>query len=1076
MDIRRIPAVRLRPAVIVAGLIMLAFAAGIYSLPLFLTAQLPQWFEAQTGKKASLGGIELGLFPVRVAVHNLRLQETGGETLLSFEHLDMLFNPLQSIKNRAIQLDKLTLSQPFVLLSQAKNGHYTVQELAGKGRPEEAGGQHSAIPLLIKQLDIVAGQVVWQALLAGHTAKEQLTQINLQVADFSLADNAPFTVRLSLARASGGQLDWQGAASLQPFSSEGHIKLAGLDLASLHELALPDVVMQGHFSLDSDYQLSYANNQLNGAVKQARLTVEDFQYQQADNQVAFKSVVLESAFSIQQQGNDWQFDNTHSQINGQALQLTAPQKVLLALPKLTIGAAFQIKSTGKQLSVTLDNGTLTSQDVQLQAANSPDPLLKIPALTVQGIALNLNGQSLKIASVATKDATIKAWVAADGTINYQTLLATPDTAIDSSQVDSSHSATSPASPQEAAKKPWAVQVDSVTVDNFNAAFEDRSLKTPASINLNAVNIKLNGFSNQPGSKIPFTASLAVNQSGLLKLDGLSVLQPLALHTTVNLSNLDLAKFQPYYDRYVQVDIIDGALSSDGMLDLAQTTSDSPLAVKYNGNIGIEGLVTRDQKTNKDLVKWEQFTLQDLAIDSQANRYSAAELTLNKPYARVSIRKDKSINFDNLLIKNTSAPSSQTKAVATASNATKPWYKLGKLRIIEGSSDFSDFSLILPFAAHIESLDGGASGIASDSNANIKMALSGNAYELAPVDIKGEISPVKGNYDIQVSFSGLPMPLVSPYMVQFAGYKVENGKMNLDLSYKVANQQLTASNKLLIDHFELGEKVDNPNAVTIPIKLAIALLKDDSGKINFDVPVSGSLEDPHFNLATVINNAVSNALAKLAQAPFKAMASLFDNQEKDISSISFSAGESKLEKSETDKLDTIAKALQARPKLNLQIKGAAYQAQDWPAIRDDALYDQLKKRRADELNKINAQKIRPEYVELSKSDYERLLAAMFIEQFPLLADKSFLGTPQLKNQKDADFYEVAKQKLYEIIKPEEERLKGLAIWRAQAIAKYMVDKGGINQERIYILDTALNATTDPADDNKKIISFLTLSAN
>ena len=157
---------------------------------------------------------------------------------------------------------------------------------------------------------------------------------------------------------------------------------------------------------------------------------------------------------------------------------------------------------------------------------------------------------------------------------------------------------------------------------------------------------------------------------------------------------------------------------------------------------------------------------------------------------------------------------------------------------------------------------------------------------------------------------------------------------------------------------------------------------------------------------------------------------------------------------------------------MEIKGAAFQEQDWPVLREGALYDQLKKRRAIEINKNTDKKIRDEYVELSEDDYKRLLADMFIEKFPLLAEKSFLGTPQLMNPKAGDFYEIAKQKLFTIIKAEEGRLKKLASARARAIANYVVQKGGVPNERVFILDTVL----DPVRENKDIVSSLSLNAN
>lgn len=58
------------------------------------------------------------------------------------------------------------------------------------------------------------------------------------------------------------------------------------------------------------------------------------------------------------------------------------------------------------------------------------------------------------------------------------------------------------------------------------------------------------------------------------------------------------------------------------------------------------------------------------------------------------------------------------------------------------------------------------------------------------------------------------------------------------------------------------------------------------------------------------------------------------------------------------------------------------------------------------------------------------------------------------------------------KVQPQRLKVLAVARAQAIANYMVQKGGVTIEKIFILDTAL----DPVRDNKEIISYLSLNAN
>jgi outer membrane protein OmpA-like peptidoglycan-associated protein len=398
--------------------------------------------------------------------------------------------------------------------------------------------------------------------------------------------------------------------------------------------------------------------------------------------------------------------------------------------------------------------------------------------------------------------------------------------------------------------------------------------------------------------------------------------------------------------------------------------------------------------------------------------------------------------------------------------------LNKLIITDGTSDFSDRSLILPFSTQIKSLYGGASEISSDSKSSIKISLKGTVYDLAPVDIDGYINPYQGNFDLFLNFKGMPMPLISSYMVEFAGYKIEKGKMSLKLNYKVVDKELTASNTLFIDQFELGEKVDNPKAVSLPLEMAIALLKDSDGKITIDIPIKGSLNDPQFSIGSIISEALGNTISNVVRSPFRVLASLFGNDETSISTINFKAGTAVLDKAGQNKLSTLAKLLKERSLLILDVKGTAFLAQDWPAMKEAVLYNSLKKTRAEEINKLDGgTKIQAEFIELSDADYKRLLAEQFIEKFPNLAKKSLFGTPELIDAKTGDFYEVAKKQLSASLKNEQVRLKELASQRSRAIASYLVQKGGVPNEQVFILAPAV----DPKRESNEINSILSLKS-
>jgi hypothetical protein len=719
-----------------------------------------------------------------------------------------------------------------------------------------------------------------------------------------------------------------------------------------------------------------------------------------------------------------------------------------------------------QLDVTFKGNTqiadLVLQDQLLKEKGQNKMLAKVPFFAVGGIDFNLGSRELVLDSISAKNADLMAWLNPNGVINYQSLLA-------AAEVNGNNANETVAKTVEPKETPWNIKVNNIALTDFGLNFEDQTLKKPVAMNFKPINFKLTNYSNQSGAKLPVQLSVGMNKTGLISLKGDTVIEPLSAMLGIDVKNIDLEQFQPYFDKFVRLDAVDGALDIDGKLSVAKQGQDQ-LDLKFNGNAGITDLLTRDQTFHKDLVKWESLTLKDVAIDLLANRYTASALVIDKPYARVTIKKDKTVNFKDIVISDKSKPDTPAKSGQNQPAAPdKPYFKLGKIQIKDGSSDFSDRSLIMPFAAQIQSLDGGASDISSEKNSTMTFGLWGNAYDLAPVDIKGEISPYLGNYNVEINFHGLPMPLISPYMVQFAGYTVEKGKMTLGLKYKVVNKELTASNSILIDKFELGEKVKNPDAVSLPLKLAVTLLKDSNGNIKIDVPITGSLDDPKFSIGAIVTDALVNVLGKVVTSPFHALASLIGS-EKDLSTISFAAGSSSLNKEQKEKLDDLSKALKKRPALDLDIKGAAFQEQDWPVIREDALYDQLKKRRAIEINKGAGKKIREEYVELSDEDYQRLLADMFIEKFPLLAERSFLGTPKLMNPKAGDFYEIAKQKLLAIIKPQPARLNRLASARAQAIASYLIQKDGVPRERVYILDSVV----DPERDTKEIVSYLSLN--
>ena len=162
-----------------------------------------------------------------------------------------------------------------------------------------------------------------------------------------------------------------------------------------------------------------------------------------------------------------------------------------------------------------------------------------------------------------------------------------------------------------------------------------------------------------------------------------------------------------------------------------------------------------------------------------------------------------------------------------------------------------------------------------------------------------------------------MTSLSPYVVKFAGYRVAAGRLSLDLQYRIKDSKMVGTNKVVLNQMALGEKVDSPDALDLPLELAIAIPQDSKGVIDIGVPVSGAIDDPQFDYGTVIGKAIGNLLGSIVTAPSgrSARSSVPPTRS---STPSTSSPAAPPRATRAAKLETVARALKERPALTLTV--------------------------------------------------------------------------------------------------------------------------------------------------------------
>jgi hypothetical protein len=193
-----------------------------------------------------------------------------------------------------------------------------------------------------------------------------------------------------------------------------------------------------------------------------------------------------------------------------------------------------------------------------------------------------------------------------------------------------------------------------------------------------------------------------------------------------------------------------------------------------------------------------------------------------------------------------------------------------------------------------------------------------------------------NTDVNVIFKNVDMVSASPYSMKFAGYKIAEGKISLDLQYKVRDSQLEGNNQIVLDNLTLGERIDSPDALKLPLELALAILKDSNGRIDLGVPVSGNMKDPQFSYGSVVWKAIGNIMTKIVTSPFRALGSLFGVSGDKLESVDFDAGSDTVLPPEREKLKQVAQILAKKPQLKLAVPAQYNEASDGAALRALAL--------------------------------------------------------------------------------------------------------------------------------------------
>lgn len=982
------------PFLIAAGVFGAYLVFGFFLVDPLARKILPWVGEEKLASQLAVEKVEFNPLTLEATVHGLKLAEKTGQPLAGFERLYVNLETL-GLFRFAWRMKEVELTGPYADFVVRKGGKLNWAELIAKLNEDKKPPKDTMPRVLIDHIKIERGDIEYvDANRAGDPFQVQLQPLGIELDGLSTLpeDRGNYLVAAKLPE-QGGTLKWKGDVSLNPVKSDGEVALEGVKLANLlsviktpRNFDLPSGVLAAgtryRFALVKDragqdkpwLQVNGANLILQDLALAPRgggapvLELAEARVNNANLDLyARKLNVAEVSLKSGQLAATREMDGTLDWRKLFSVADDAPPPAPKTRPASPAGAPWQlavqsvrvedwsasftdngyvqplrIEASGFNLAAALAGEVGSELAIKVGPVNAKlgparvfsgaEPVAELGGANLANADYDVAAKRLGIEAVDLSGIKTAVAIGKDKQLNWNTILARHANA-----------------PVPAASPPsqpaMAMNLARLGVEGVEVAVSDHS--TPAPMKLDIVNgrAQLKDLSLDLDKPIALEAGLEVRQGGKLSASGSLVPGKTSGKLDIKLAGLSLKPFAPYVNQIARLDLQSGAASTNGKLSFAK--GGKGMKLDYGGGFAVNDLAIIEEDTAEAFLGWEKLSTNSLKLGLAPNRLHVSELVALRPFGKIIIFEDSSLNLQRILRDQPGQGTAGAPDDAAGKKPQKPAAKeradtfpvaIERLRIDNANAEFADLSLTPQFGTRMHSLSGVVTGLSTDPATTAQVELDGSVDEYGSARVRGSIQPFRATdfTDLELSFRNLEMTNLTPYSGKFAGRKIDSGRLSVDLEYKIKNRQLAGENKFVINKLKLGERVDSPSALKLPLDLAIALLQDSKGVIDVDIPISGSLDDPKFSYGRLIWKAIVNVLTKLVTAPFRALGGLLGISSEKLEAIEFDPGSSMLLPPEQEKLKAVAEAMAKRPALTLTLEPAFDPAADRRALQEIAM--------------------------------------------------------------------------------------------------------------------------------------------
>jgi len=931
---------------------------GYFALPGIIKSQAEKIISEKLNRQTTIGQVEVNPYAMRLTLRDVKMMEPEGDVKFAgFEALTINFS-IQSLFRFAPVVKQFQVIAPYVHLVRKDATHYNIDdiiELINNQPPSPEPARFSVF-----NIEIDKGHIEFDDRPAKTLHKVTDLKIGVPFVSSLHSKIDVFVEPLLSANINDTPLLLKGKALpfADPVQAVVDLKLDNLDLTTylkyipgtprfkvpsarldLHLIAnfqqakdkAPALLLSGDIKLKS-LQLNDQDNKSIIKLPELTVTLKDTSLLNQRIEIAKLSINSIEVDITRNSSQQFNFENLLTPPTAATPLKTAAAttKTSAAYLATTAKPAVAAESTKPKAAL---NFALAELDIKNAALRFTDMQVTHP-MQAKAEKFDLSIRKIEV-DTGSKTVSVDEVISNKAAFFLQQ---------DKPRADAGKIATTPPSNKaknDDASAAYTINIKKVGIDNWSVRLEDRNLKHPAVTTIEPLKLAMQDISSKAGARGKIDLQAAVNKAGKLAVSGDLGMAPLHANLALDLKNVDIMQVQPYITNKINILLTRADISSKGTLQIDEGGNGEMLG-GFKGDLTLSNLATVDKLSGSEFLRWKFLYFGGMDVRLAPLALSIDQIALNDFFAHVILDPNGRINLQDIRVVNTggvqksvtqteptTAPEPLAAPVAEKTDALPvpfkaasdiPPIKIKKLTMQGGHVRFTDNFIKPNYTANLMKFGGVISGLSSDVNSSANVNLKGEVNS-APLNIDGKINPLKGDLtmDIKATMHGMELAPLSTYSGRYIGYGIEKGKLSFDVAYKVENRVLTAQNRLVLEQLTLGGKIESPTATTLPVRFALALLRDSNGVIDINLPIGGSLDDPQFSVGGLFVKAIVNVLAKAVTAPFSLLSSIFGGGE-ELSLLEFDAGRASINDAGVAKLKSMAKILQDRPALKLEITG------------------------------------------------------------------------------------------------------------------------------------------------------------